>query len=35
MTQKDDLFLIQVRLFRLAQDKWNLDAENAVPLTNL
>lgn len=27
MTQKDDLFLIQIRLFRLAQDKWNLDAE--------
>lgn len=25
--QADDLFLIQIRLFRLAQDKWNIDGE--------
>ena len=24
--RKDDLFLIQVRLFRMAQQKWNLSA---------
>ena len=34
MTQKDDLFLIQVRLFRQAQSKWNLDAQKCSDLFN-
>ena len=25
--QSDDLFLIQIRLFRLAQNKWNIDEQ--------
>jgi len=27
MTQKDDIFLIQIRLFRLAQQRWKKTAE--------
>lgn len=30
VNQGDDLFYMQVRLFRLAQLKWNVDAKNAV-----
>lgn len=32
--QEDDLFLIQIRLFRLAQSKWNLDEEKCSELFN-
>jgi hypothetical protein len=32
--QKDDLYLIQVRLFRLAQKTWNLGAEKCSELFN-
>ena len=32
--QKDDLFLIQVRLFRLAQNSWDLSAEKCSSLFN-
>ena len=32
--QADDLFLIQIRLFRLAQNKWNLDEEKCSELFN-
>ena len=32
--QADDLFLIQIRLFRLAQSKWNLDEEKCSELFN-
>ncbi|MCR5290470.1 MAG: DUF3791 domain-containing protein [Treponema sp.] len=32
--EKDDLFLIQVRLFRLAQNSWNLDAKECSTLFN-
>ena len=27
LNQQDDLFLLQVRLFRLAQTKWNVDSK--------
>lgn len=30
----DDLFLIQIRLFRMAQNKWNLDEEKCSELFN-
>ncbi len=33
-TQADDLFLIQIRLFRLAQSKWNLDEERCSTIFN-
>ena len=33
-SEKDDLFLIQVRLFRLAQNKWNLDSQKCSVLFN-
>ena len=32
--QEDDLFLIQIRLFRLAQSKWDLDEEKCSELFN-
>ena len=32
--QADDLFLIQIRLFRLAQDKWDLDEEECSKIFN-
>ena len=32
--QADDLFLIQIRLFRLAQDKWNIDGEKCSEIFN-
>ena len=32
--QADDLFLIQIRLFRLAQSKWNLDEEKCSVIFN-
>ena len=32
MRRDDDLFMIQVRLFRLAQQKWDLSAEECVAL---
>ena len=32
--QEDDLFLIQIHLFRLAQSKWNLDEEKCSELFN-
>lgn len=32
--QADDLFLIQIRLFRLAQSKWNLDEEKCSKIFN-
>ncbi len=28
LNHKDDLFMLQVRLFRLAQIKWDMDAVN-------
>ena len=34
MSEKDDLFLIQVRLFRLAQNTWNLDAQACSAIFN-
>ena len=30
----DDLFLIQIRLFRLAQDRWNIDEEKCSDIFN-
>ena len=30
----DDLFLIQIRLFRLAQAKWNVDEEKCSSIFN-
>ena len=30
----DDLFLIQIRLFRLAQDRWNFDEEKCSDIFN-
>ena len=30
----DDLFLIQIRLFRLAQNKWHLDEEQCSKVFN-
>ena len=32
--KSDDLFLIQIRLFRLAQDKWNIDGEKCSEIFN-
>ena len=32
--REDDLFLIQIRLFRLAQDKWSLGEEECSALFN-
>lgn len=32
--REDDLFLIQIRLFRLAQNKWNLDEKECSNLFN-
>ncbi|WP_407435019.1 DUF3791 domain-containing protein [Treponema sp.] len=32
--KEDDLFLIQIRLFRLAQNKWNLDEKECSNLFN-
>ena len=32
--QADDLFLIQIRLFRLAQNKWNLDEKKCSKIFN-
>ncbi len=32
--QADDLLLIQIRLFRLAQDKWNLDEKKCSEIFN-
>ena len=28
--KSDDLFLIQIRLFRLAQNRWNLDGQKCI-----
>ena len=30
----DDLFLIQIRLFRLAQNKWNIDEQKCSEIFN-
>ena len=32
--QKNDLFLLQVRMFRLAQIKWNVDSKKCSELFN-
>jgi len=32
--KSDDLFLIQIRLFRLAQQKWNFDEEECLEIFN-
>ena len=34
MSKKDDLFLIQIRLFRCAQEEWNLDAQKCSDIFN-
>ena len=33
-TLADDLFLIQIRLFRLAQSKWDLDEKSCSDIFN-
>ena len=32
--REDDLFLIQIRLFRLAQNKWNINEEKCSKIFN-
>lgn len=34
LNQQDDLFLLQVRLFRLAQTKWNVDSKKCSEIFN-
>lgn len=34
LNQQDDLFLLQVRLFRLAQMKWNVDLKKCSEIFN-
>lgn len=34
LNQQDDLFLLQVRLFRLAQTKWDVDSKKCSEIFN-
>ena len=34
LNQQDDLFLLQVRLFRLSQTKWNVDSKKCSEIFN-